>query len=92
MRKIAAASFMAGLLVVQFALADAAAAGDARVACKGDYQRLCNNVSPGGGRIAQCFKQHESELSSQCKTALVEAKAERDKTQGGESSGGAPAH
>ena len=83
MKKMVVAGFIAGLVVAQFALTNVALAGDARTACKGDDQRLCNNVSPGGGRIMKCFKEHESELSSQCKAALADAKAEHDKTQGG---------
>ena len=84
MKKLVVAGFTASLMVASFAVTDAAAAaGNARVACKGDYQRLCNNVSPGGGRIMQCFKEHASELSAPCKAALADAKTEQDKQQGG---------
>jgi cysteine rich repeat protein len=31
-------------------------------ACQSDVQRFCSDVSPGGGCIAQCLKQHQSEL------------------------------
>ena len=31
-------------------------------------------VQPGGGRIAICLKQHESELSPRCRERIVEAK------------------
>jgi hypothetical protein len=32
-----------------------------------DKERLCKDVKPGEGRIAACLKQHESELSPECK-------------------------
>src|SRR5581483_8620429 len=40
-------------------------------ACKQDVQKLCANVQPGEGRIAQCMKQHQSELSDACKQNLA---------------------
>ena len=46
-------------------------------ACQSDVQRLCKDVSPGGGRLAQCLKQHESELSSACKSELAQARSMR---------------
>ena len=39
-------------------------------ACKGDAQQYCKDVSPGGGRVARCLKEHEAQLSSTCKSAL----------------------
>jgi hypothetical protein len=35
--------------------------------CEADAQRLCHGTEPGGGGIARCLKQHESELSGACK-------------------------
>jgi Cysteine rich repeat len=46
-------------------------------ACQGDVQQFCQDVSPGGGRIAACLKQHESELSSSCKATLAQAPSRR---------------
>jgi len=86
MKKISATAIAVGLFAAQFGLAGAAAA-DARTACKGDFQRLCSNVSPGGGRVLQCLKEHESDLSSQCKEALVDAKAKREQGKTGEAAG-----
>jgi len=48
-------------------------------ACAGDVEKLCKNVQPGGGRIVQCLREHESELSSACK-AVVAARARRPGT------------
>ena len=45
-------------------------------ACAGDAEKFCQNVQPGQGRIAKCLKQHQSELSSQCQSAISTAKAE----------------
>jgi hypothetical protein len=41
-------------------------------ACKPDAEKFCADVQPGGGRIVQCLKQHQTELSSEC-TAAVSA-------------------
>jgi hypothetical protein len=38
-------------------------------ACKPDAEKFCAGVSAGGGRVMQCLKQHESELSEACKAA-----------------------
>jgi Cysteine rich repeat len=35
--------------------------------CKEDAERLCQGVEPGDGRILQCLKQHEADLSPACK-------------------------
>jgi len=43
-------------------------------ACRADVEKLCKGVRPGGGRIASCLKQHESELSPGCREAIAEAK------------------
>ncbi len=41
----------------------------AREACKPDVEKFCAGVAAGGGRIMECLKQHESELSDACKAA-----------------------
>jgi hypothetical protein len=45
-------------------------------ACRADVQKLCKDVQPGGGRIAMCMKQHESELSPGCREKIAEAREE----------------
>ena len=47
-------------------------------ACKAYYEKFCKNVKPGQGRIAQCMKQHEGEISLACKEQL---EAEREKAR-----------
>ena len=39
-------------------------------ACAGDARNFCKDAKPGGGRIVRCLKQHESELSAECKGAM----------------------
>jgi hypothetical protein len=46
-------------------------------ACRQDVQTLCPGVQRGGGRIAECLKSHETEVSAGCKTAMKEAHARR---------------
>jgi len=45
-------------------------AKDFRQACKDDAQKLCKDEKRGGGRIMQCLKQHEGELSPACKEVM----------------------
>ena len=45
-------------------------------ACRADVQKLCKGVQPGGGRIAACLKQHESEISPGCRERIAEAREE----------------
>ena len=40
---------------------------EVKEACEQDAKKLCEDTKPGGGRIMQCLKQHESELSPACK-------------------------
>ncbi|MBK5958549.1 hypothetical protein CCR97_10060 [Rhodoplanes elegans] len=41
-----------------------------RDACKADYQKLCQGMQPGGGRIIKCLQDQSDKLSPGCKTAL----------------------
>ena len=41
----------------------------AKEACQPDVDKFCAGVPVGGGRIMQCLKQHQSELSEACKAA-----------------------
>jgi len=35
--------------------------------CDGDIARFCGNIEPGKGRIADCLRQNEAQLSPGCK-------------------------
>jgi hypothetical protein len=39
-------------------------------ACSGDAQKFRKDVKAGEGRIAQCLKEHQSELSRECANKL----------------------
>lgn len=43
---------------------------EAMRACRGDAQKFCKDVKAGGGRIAECLKQHQAELSEACAKQL----------------------
>jgi hypothetical protein len=43
-------------------------------ACKTDIAKFCASVMPGGGRIKDCMKQHQQELSQPCKDAAFHDK------------------
>ena len=66
---LAAACVIAGLMLT-LQIASAQDREAMREACKGDYQKLCSGVSPGGGRIKKCLNDNFSALSDPCKQAL----------------------
>jgi len=39
-------------------------------ACQADVQKLCDGVSPGGGRLHQCLKKNEAALSTPCRESI----------------------
>lgn len=42
-----------------------------REACQDDALKFCkDNIKPGGGRIVNCLKEHENELSPECKARM----------------------
>jgi hypothetical protein len=43
--------------------------------CRNDYQRLCRDVQPGGGRILGCLSASAEKLSQACRGALPDAQA-----------------
>jgi hypothetical protein len=42
--------------------------------CVADANKLCKDVQPGEGRVAQCMKEHEKELSPACKENIKKLK------------------
>jgi len=62
----------------------ALAAGSLQGACLNDIKTLCASVQPGGGRMRDCMREHQAELSITCKTAIADRMLERaaDKTGG----------
>jgi hypothetical protein len=43
--------------------------------CADDAKKFCADVKPGEGRVAACLKEHENELSAQCKEQREKARA-----------------
>ena len=41
-----------------------------RIACDEDVKKLCPDIRPGGGRILQCLRGQESNLSPACRQVL----------------------
>ena len=39
-------------------------------ACQPDIAKLCKDVPRGGGRLAECLRSHEAQLSAECKESL----------------------
>lgn len=46
-----------------------------RAACKGDFEKYCSKVMPGGGRIVACLTKESASLTPACKSALSAATA-----------------
>ena len=53
----------------------APANAQAKNPCAGDVAKYCKDVTPGGGRLVRCLKQHEAELSPECKAGQEHARA-----------------
>ena len=45
---------------------------EVKEACADDLQQYCASVKVGGGRVAQCLKQHKDKLSTECKTQIAD--------------------
>jgi len=45
-------------------------------ACKTDYEKFCKDVQPGQGRIVNCMRQHENELSAACRDEIARGREE----------------
>jgi hypothetical protein len=46
-------------------------------ACNEDAKKLCKDVKPGEGRVVQCLKKHESELTPACKASMTPPKGKK---------------
>ncbi|TPW20711.1 MAG: hypothetical protein FD126_1411 [Elusimicrobia bacterium] len=50
-------------------------------ACLADKERLCKDVKPGEGRIMECLKAHEAELSEACRAAKANKHGKAEKKE-----------
>ena len=66
------AALAAGVLALG---SDAAVAQSAEQACAPDIQRYCAGVPQGEGRVAQCLRSHEQELSPACQRGMAKTAA-----------------
>lgn len=67
-------SFYLAVLVAGFLCLSSMAGTHAWAAggpCKKDIAKFCKDVQKGGGRIADCLKQHENELTPACKDKVA---------------------
>ena len=62
----------AAALVLFAGAALAQAQSKIAAACTADYQKLCPDVAPGGGRILKCIVAHKQQVSEACRSALRE--------------------
>lgn len=59
--------------------------------CRADIQKFCKDVKPGGGRIRDCLKSHEAELSANCRSHVQAGpRAAQRRQQGGRPGKGFP--
>ena len=66
--RIALSLLLLGAVVVSgSALAQTA---EERAACQADFEKYCQGVEPGGGRIIECLSKHMSELSPACQKVV----------------------
>jgi len=47
---------------------------EVREACQDDALKFCKDLNPGSGRIVNCLKEHENELSPECKAGMERAR------------------
>lgn len=47
--------------------------------CRADFDRLCGDVRPGGGRILACMESHGQDLTAQCRAQLPNAEVLRSR-------------
>jgi hypothetical protein len=62
-------------------------AGPMHGACKNDIQTLCAGVERGGGRIRDCMRQHQAQISTACKVAIADRMLERSGQRGARAQG-----
>ena len=51
-------------------LRDPSLTAEQRAACKGDYDKFCKGVMPGGGRIVACLNKERDKLADACKKVV----------------------
>lgn len=67
-------AIMSSALMLGPALA-ATTEADLMKACKSDVQKLCPHVPMGGGKILECLKKHENQMTVGCAKELKKLKS-----------------
>jgi len=78
-RHLAAALALAALLSTFSVPQAVKAQGGALAACKADAERICPGVTPGGGKLIGCLKQHENDVTIGCAKELKAIKTKMEK-------------
>jgi hypothetical protein len=72
--------------------ASAQPAGSVREACAADMQKACPDAKPGpGGGMGACGRQHFSEFSQPCQSALLAMRARMQAARAAKAEAAAPA-
>lgn len=53
---------------------NSAPAAEGAKPCADDTAKFCKDVKPGGGGLSKCLKEHENELSPECKASITESR------------------
>lgn len=62
-------------------LAPTAHAQAANRACRADFMKLCKGTTPGDGRVLACLREHQDQISADCKASLETAQACADQAR-----------
>ena len=57
---------------------------NASLACKDDISKLCANIQPGEGRLAECLVSHQASVSKNCADTLQHLQAAADEAGSGQ--------
>jgi hypothetical protein len=78
-RQVAVASVLAVVLVSLSPPTVRAQGGETLSRCKADAEKICPGVTPGGGKLIECLKQHPDDVSVGCAKALKAVKTKMGK-------------
>jgi hypothetical protein len=72
-------AFFAAILLMQAGAAfSQQAPAESIDACKGDAQKFCSGIAPGGGKIKDCLTAHEADLSPSCMAIVTKKQDDRN--------------
>jgi hypothetical protein len=89
-RPLASFALAAGLLAAGASAAQVPVGPRPGRICRPDVQRLRPNVTPGHGAVMQCLRGRMAEVSADCQSALMAARAAHRARKAAEAAAGAP--